>query len=734
MPTTTPTIWLAPFKINSTDAGPGGDDQTAPQVIALTGGRFFVAWSDNGNATGLGAPDIYGRFVDPAGAFNGGPLGGSDFILNSFQDFTQGPPAIATRPDGGFTLVYQTTTDQIFNLGEGVPVDLFDTNGLPLGNPNPGPSWINSAADETAPVIAAFADGSSVVVYEDNNGFDTDLHFHMVSAAGLIGPELDVVSGPGYQYDAQAAALGASSFVTAYVTNTAPTQDIAFAIRQTDGTFVAGGTVASGGAEQTDPSIAVLTGGGFAVTWTDSASDGSGTAVRARLYTSAGAPLPALPGSFAVNTSAAGDQKTPSIAALADGGFVIVWDDDGAQEIRGQRFSAAGALIGAQFTVAAMSNLSGPDVALLDDGRFVVSFANEAGGNSDVYTAIFDPRDTLINATAGNDVFTSRIDGATVNGLGGNDTLLGQAGADFLYGGADNDTLSGGLGNDRIDGGSGIDTVDYGAAASALYIDLRVATQAGTGGLGTDVISTIENVIGGAFADILVGNAGANALSGGAGNDYLAGREGDDALDGGAGADTAEGGAGLDTLRGGAGDDFLLGGADSDTIYGGDGRTNISDIGDRWLGGDGGDDFIFGNLGTDRLSGGAGNDTLTGGEGFDYMTGEAGIDTFVYNAVSDGSASEQIGDWQGGIDRLRIDASAFGGGLAAGPLAADRLVMGSVATQAFGQFLYNSVTGVLAWDADGTGAGGVAGFTRLLTSAFTLPPAVIAVTDFDIVV
>ena len=763
MPTTTPTTWLAPFKINSTDTGPDDNDQSMPQVIALTGGRFFVAWSDNTNIVGIGAPDIYGRFVGPAGAFTGGPLGGNDFLLNGFIDFQQGPPAIAARPDGGFNLVYQTTTDPIFNLGEGVPIDRFDTNGTPLANP--GLPWINSAADETAPAIASFSDGSSVIVFELN----TDLHFRILSPAGVIGPDLNVSLDPGNQTDAQVAALTPSSFVTAFVTDNAGTHDISFAVRQTDGTLIAGGTAASGVAEQTDPSITALAGGGFALTWTDSASDGSGTAIRARLYTSAGLPLPAMPAAFGVNTSTAGDQKTPSIAALADGGFVVVWDDDGAQQIRGQRFNANGTAVGVQFTVAAMGDASSPDVALLDDGRFVVSFANIAASNSDIYTAIFDPRDSLINATAGNDVFTSRIDGATVNGLGGDDTLLGQAaadtlnggtgsdtlsggaGGDFLYGGDDNDIVEGGLGNDRIDGGLGSDTIDYSAAGSALYIDLRVATQANTGGLGTDVISAVESVIGGAFADVLIGNAGANTLYGGAGadalvtvegddfayggtgDDYLAGRDGNDTLFGGDNNDVIDGAAGIDVLRGNAGDDFLIGGADNDTIYGGDGGANIGDIGDRWLGGDAGNDSIFGNLGADRLSGGADNDFLTGGEGFDYMTGEAGIDTFIYNALSEGSISEQIGDWQGGIDKLQIDASAFGGGLAAGALAANRLVIGTVANQAFGQFLYNSANGVLSWDADGTGAGAAVAFTRLFTTAFTLPPATLAATDFLLV-
>ena len=333
----------------------------------------------------------------------------------------------------------------------------------------------------------------------------------------------------------------------------------------------------------------------------------------------------------------------------------------------------------------------------------------------------------------------------------GNDNLYGGTGNDQLYAGAGNDYTNGGLGDDRIDGGAGQDRIDYSAAGSALYIDLRVATQTATGGLGTDVITTIEEVVGGAFADTLIGNADVNSLFGGAGtdslvtlegddfayggagDDYIAGRDGNDTLFGDDNNDVIDGAAGLDLLRGNAGDDYIIGGDGGDAIYGGDGGANVGDIGDRWLGGDGGDDNIFGNLGTDRLSGGAGNDNLTGGEGYDYMTGEAGIDTFIYNALSEGSISEQIGDWQGGIDKLQIDASAFGGGLAAGALAANRLVIGTVANQAFGQFLYNSGNGVLYWDADGTGAGAATAFTRLFTTAFTLPPASLAATDFLLV-
>ena len=55
--------------------------------------------------------------------------------------------------------------------------------------------------------------------------------------------------------------------------------------------------------------------------------------------------------------------------------------------------------------------------------------------------------------------------GSTLNGLGGNDTLLGGTGNDTLNGGDGNDSLTGGAGNDRLVGFSGNDTLIGGAGS-----------------------------------------------------------------------------------------------------------------------------------------------------------------------------------------------------------------------------------------------------------------------------
>jgi peroxidase len=64
-----------------------------------------------------------------------------------------------------------------------------------------------------------------------------------------------------------------------------------------------------------------------------------------------------------------------------------------------------------------------------------------------------------INGLAGND---------TVVGRNGADTLLGGTGADSIRGGAGNDSVTGGAGNDTIEGGTGNDLLDGGGGADRL--------------------------------------------------------------------------------------------------------------------------------------------------------------------------------------------------------------------------------------------------------------------------
>ena len=86
------------------------------------------------------------------------------------------------------------------------------------------------------------------------------------------------------------------------------------------------------------------------------------------------------------------------------------------------------------------------------------------------------------------------------------------------------------------------------------------------------------------------------------------------------------------------------------------------------------------------------------------MTGGPGADLFRYLSASAGQDS--ITDFTAGVDKIQVVASGFGN-LPAGALQANNFVSSATpaATQAAPQFLYNTTTGMLAFDADGTGGG-----------------------------
>ncbi len=114
-------------------------------------------------------------------------------------------------------------------------------------------------------------------------------------------------------------------------------------------------------------------------------------------------------------------------------------------------------------------------------------------------------------------------------------------------------------------------------------------------------------------------------------------------------------------------------------------------------------DLLNGTPVAEAIDGKEGDDTITGYQGADALTGGDGADRFVFRTPEDGV--DAILDFTPDTDVLVITAATFGGGLAAGALDAARLISGAdaEADAAFGQFLYDTATGALAWDADGTG-------------------------------
>ncbi|HEY0013730.1 MAG TPA: hypothetical protein VGB79_12865 [Allosphingosinicella sp.] len=136
--------------------------------------------------------------------------------------------------------------------------------------------------------------------------------------------------------------------------------------------------------DQTDPSAAVLPGGGFVIVWTttDPAKDGFGNAIVAQRFGADGAKIGA---EFVVNSRGAASQFTPTVKSFADGGFVIAWatadtaQDGSGNAIEAQLFDASGAKVGAEFRVntTTAGDQGAPSIAVLTDGRYVIGWDDQ---------------------------------------------------------------------------------------------------------------------------------------------------------------------------------------------------------------------------------------------------------------------------------------------------------------------------------------------------------------------
>lgn len=354
-------------------------------------------------------------------------------------------------------------------------------------------------------------------------------------------------------------------------------------------------------------------------------------------------------------------------------------------------------------------------------------------------------------------------------GLEGNDTLNGGAGDDSLYGGSGDDTLFGGAGTNILDGGAGNDTY---YAFDENYVGYAISdtiVEAADGGIDTVVVgkyfytlgANLENMImGDVFGGAARGNDLDNTITGDSAGNYLYGLDGRDTLFGGVGYDTLLGGAGIDKLDGGEHNDYLDGGAGDDALIGGDGDDtfvvdSVRDVvtetnADTASGGS--DRMISfvsrtlaanveyltlagsaslngsGNGLDNRVIGNAGDNILNGGGGRDILSGGAGKDNFVFSTGLDAATNRDfIADFNAADDTIRLtkDGAGMFNALDRGGLKGFAFHAAAGAKSGHDgndRIVYDTTTGALYYDADGSGSGAAIHFATLkgapaLTSA-----------------
>jgi Ca2+-binding RTX toxin-like protein len=348
---------------------------------------------------------------------------------------------------------------------------------------------------------------------------------------------------------------------------------------------------------------------------------------------------------------------------------------------------------------------------------------------------------------------------ATADGMAGNDTLIGGAentllgndGNDSLIG-VQSDTLNGGNGDDTLSGagvdmtgGAGADNFlfntpnnanglsdfidDFTSGTDRVTLDAKILTQLGTSGqfstddprffAGPAAHDSDDRIIwtGGSLLYDPDGNGSQQAV------------------------DLADFVLGTNLV---ATDIWVVNGTSSGgtppppppgSIVGTDGNDNLSGTaGNDTIYGQGGNDFVLGNAGNDSIVGGSGNDTIYGNDGNDWiegttgndlLSGGSGQDSYVFREFGDANA-DTVANFSTQWDALQFDHNGFTAIGANGQFSATdaRFYAAAGATgghDADDRLVYNTSTGQLYYDADGSGSG-----AAQLVTTFQGAPAVAA--------
>lgn len=251
---------------------------------------------------------------------------------------------------------------------------------------------------------------------------------------------------------------------------------------------------------------------------------------------------------------------------------------------------------------------------------------NALGGNDTIMAGgLTNPGSwsAVINAGTGNDVAYVGTYGSTVDGGAGSDSisLSGLYNSDKDY---QNVAYSYG-GNNRAIGGAGDDTIDNQGSTNSTI----------EGGDGDDLINNNApraSILGGAGADSITNNKPYSTIYGGADNDYIVNTN-----------ITGYNVSGTKAIiYGDAGDDYIKNTADSVSVYGGAGDDTIINTRKGTYTPVGEKSYLDGGDGTDYISNTENNVTIVGGKGNDTIINSGANTTYVYGT---GDGSDVIEDW-----------------------------------------------------------------------------------------
>jgi hypothetical protein len=323
------------FRVNSFTT----NNQRLPSVASDTSGSFVVVWDSYGQD---GSQEgIFGQRYD-----SGGVPQGDEFQVSSYTTRPQQIPSVASDASGDFVAVWESLQDDSPGGGVGIFGQRYDSGGGALGTE----FHVNSFQDynQLSPSLASDAAGNFVVIwesyYQENEGFWGIFGQRYDSAGSALGSEFHVNSTEEFYQRYPCVASDASgNFVVVWSGNGQGDANGIFGQRYDS----AGGTLGSEfrvnsytTSAQRYPSVASDASGNFVVVWGSLGQDGSDEGIFGQRYDSAGT---ALGSEYRINSFTTGAQQNPAVGATGTNQFVVVWQSNGqdgsSYGVIGQRFN-----------------------------------------------------------------------------------------------------------------------------------------------------------------------------------------------------------------------------------------------------------------------------------------------------------------------------------------------------------------------------------------------------------
>ena len=329
----------------------------------------------------------------------------SEFRANAYTTGNQDPPHVATLPDGKYVMTWNSSNQAGPSSGWDVYARQFESDGTPYSDEFLVNTATTSGTQDDARV-AGFPDGRFVVVWESStgDGSDTGIFGKMYQPDGSVQVSNFQVNTwtTNRQRYPSVSGWDNGRFVVAWDSRE---QDgniygvyarILEADGSKDGPEFRVNTYTTG--TQGHATVATLRGHGFVALWEDSGQDGSGDGVFGRRFDTDGIPTG---DEFQVNAYTTSRQYRPSVAAFADGEFVVTWSSSGGDGssygIFGRRFNTDGTPDGSEFQVNTWTTGNQyswyGSVAALDDGRFLATwydYDQEGTGGQGIYAQRFE--------------------------------------------------------------------------------------------------------------------------------------------------------------------------------------------------------------------------------------------------------------------------------------------------------------------------------------------------------